>query len=267
MVGAVCGGRDVRIELQLPLLQGVLCLWLCAVPAIAFAYSDPTLYAEPTDIGGGGGRWFTGSSADGYGCDVCHTGGSGPDLSIIGLPTDGFMPGQHYEISIAWPEKAQLALIAEFTDEQRHGAGTVTLPRPEATKEVERCALDEGGQLPTGLFAAESGRNLFSVIDCGAKSTRFRWTAPTTAGGPVWFNLGFVASNEDAMPGGDGVTMVRHALHAAGAVLDTRPIAQGCSVVIGARTARGSREGWAGFMLVAGVFGLVRSRRRMEVER
>jgi hypothetical protein len=258
-------GREARIGFQLPLLRSAALLWLCAWPAVAFAYSDPTLYAEPTDIGGGAGRWFTGSSADGYGCDVCHTGGAGPDLSITGLPVDGFMPGQNYEIDIQWPEKAQLALIAEFTDEQRHGAGTLTLPRPEATKEFERCALDEGGQLPTGLFAAESGRNLFSVIDCGAKATRVRWTAPAVAGGPVWFNLGFVASNEDAMPGGDGVTMVRRALHAAGAALDARPIAQGCSVALDSRP-EGSRRGSIGFLVVVGMLGLVRFRRRMEVE-
>jgi hypothetical protein len=264
----MCRG-EVSIRLQLSIAMGAASLLAIAPIRAARAYSDPTLYAEPTDVGGGGGRWFTGSSADGYGCDVCHTGGSGPDISITGLPIDGFVPGQHYEVAISWPLKSQLALIAEFTDEQRQGAGTLDLPRPEATKEYERCALDEGGQLPTALFQAESGRNLFSVIDCGAISTRFRWTAPAAVNGPVWFNLGFVASNEDAMPSGDGVTLVRRSLRAAGTAVEARAIAQGCSAApIGARDAhqhRGSSEtlGWA--VLAGLVIGLGRAGRRTEV--
>ena len=33
------------------------------------AFSDPTSYAAEV-LTGGGGRWFTGSSADGFGCEV-----------------------------------------------------------------------------------------------------------------------------------------------------------------------------------------------------
>lgn len=202
----------------------------CAVlPASARAYSDPSLYPEPVDIGGGGGRWFTGSSADGFACDVCHTGGTGPNITVGGLPDEGITPGAHYDIFLSWPANAQLSLTAEFTDELRRGAGTIALPNPQSTQPFERCALEEGGELPTGLFEAENGRNVFTVIDCGAQSTRFRWTAPAAIAGPLWFNVGFVASNEDARPTGDGVTIVRRALHAAGAAMTRRVITQGCN--------------------------------------
>src|SRR5262245_23122316 len=41
----------------------------------ARAFSDPTIYGKyPSQkLGGGGGRYFTGSPADGYSCSVCHT--------------------------------------------------------------------------------------------------------------------------------------------------------------------------------------------------
>jgi MYXO-CTERM domain-containing protein len=246
---------------KLPIAFG-LALLCAAQPGGAHAYSDPTLYAEPVGIGGGGGRWFTGSSADGYACDVCHTGGSGTDLTISGLPLDGFVPGGRYEVAIGWPANAQLALVAEFTDEQRQGAGTIDLPRPETTKPFERCSMEEGGGgLPTMLFDAEASRRLFTVLDCGAQSTRFRWTAPAAASGTLWFNLGFVASNEDAKPSGDGVTLVRRALRAAGAA-DPRIIAQGC----GTTGSAGSRAAATSWMLaVVGVGWLLRVRRSREV--
>lgn len=211
------------------------CLWL---PLQARAFSDPHAYADAADVGGGAGRWFTGSSADGYGCDVCHTGGAGADLAISGLPLDGFVPGRAYEVSVSWPVQVQhLALMAEFTDELRHGAGTLALPRPDALKPAEFCGPELPGQVAAELHEADSGRNLVSVIDCGARTLRFSWTAPPSAASPLWFDLGFVTSNQDATPAGDGVTLVRRPLPAAGTALATRAVAHGCSALPGrART-------------------------------
>ena len=228
----------------------------------AHAYSSPDLYAESVMNGGGGGRWFTGSSADGFACDVCHTGGDGPPLAISGLPLDGFMPGARYEVAIAWPLGAQLALVAELTDEQQQGAGTIALRDPDAIALSERCSEEEGsGAPPFALHDAERGRTLFTIIDCGAQSTRFRWTAPAVVTGPVWFNLGFVAADEDASPAGDGVTLVETPLHAAGASMDPRVLAQGCDAI-----AAGSRRGAGGWMLgLLAVGWLLRARRKLEV--
>jgi hypothetical protein len=208
-----------------------VCLQL---PAPARAFSDPQAYADPVDLGGGAGRWFTGSSADGYGCDVCHTGAAGADLTISGLPIAGFVSGRSYEVTVTWPVSVpHLALVAEFSDEQRRGAGTIALPRPEALKPDELCGAELAGELPAQVHDADSGRKLVSVIDCGARKLRFQWTPPPppSAAGPLWFNVGFVSSNQDAAPTGDGVTLVRQPLPAAGQSLPARSIAQGCDVL------------------------------------
>ena len=212
---------------------GVCAVVLAAWPGTAArAFSDPNAYDEATDLGGGGGRWFTGSAADGYGCDVCHQGGTPAELSIEGLPTDGFEPGASYEIKLRWPAALEdLALVAEFTDETRQSAGAFALPRPEAYTEEELCGIDEGGAPATDIYPAQDGRTLISVVDCGAHLARFKWTAPSAATGTVWFNAGFVASDADATPVGDGVTMARRALSPVGAAT-TRTIAtSGCQVV------------------------------------
>jgi MYXO-CTERM domain-containing protein len=238
---------------------------LCVAPAKhVYAYSNPEFYGTEVAMGGGGGRWFTGSSADGYGCDVCHTGGTGTDLAIAGLPVDGYTPGGRYQITIRWPAGAQLALVAEFTDELAQGVGAIDLPNPMSFQPYELCSIEEGsGEAPVGLFEAAGNRKLFTVIDCGAQATRFRWTAPATASGPLWFNLGFVSSNEDAGPTGDGVTLVRRSLRAAGAASAPRVVAQsGCSV-----SPAGSRAGRSWWMLVmAGIGWVVRRRRGQEAE-
>ena len=113
------------------------CGWLLALsaslPTHALAFSSPETYDLPTLEAGGGGRFFTGTPADGFGCDVCHEGGPPVELQIAGLPVDGYEPGASYEITITWPLSAEhIALLAEITDESRQKAGTLTLPRFES---------------------------------------------------------------------------------------------------------------------------------------
>jgi len=204
-----------------------------ALPATpAFAFSDPAVYPESVALGGGGGRWFTGSPADGYSCDVCHLGGEPAELAVQGLPLDGFSPGASYEIVLTWPPNLPgIALIAEFTDELRQGAGALALPRPETLKPGELCSAEEGGVQPSAISTFDPGlRQLVSIVDCGAQYLRFQWTAPAAVSTRIWFSAGFVSANEDALPGGDGVTMVRQPLTMAGSSLGTRTVTEGCSV-------------------------------------
>jgi hypothetical protein len=205
--------------------------------ARASAYSDPNSYDEATEEAGGGGRWFTGSSADGYGCDVCHEGGTPAALTIEGLPTDGFVAGASYEVSLRWPATLEdLALVAEFTDETRMSAGTLALPRPEAYTEEELCGVDEGGAPATAIYTAVDERNLIGVVDCGARVARFKWTAPEDAAGTIWFNAGLVASDADATPMGDGVTLAKRALPPVGGSAERMIATSGCSAVQGGAT-------------------------------
>jgi hypothetical protein len=78
-------------------------------PAVARAYSSPDAYFDRASQGGGGGRWFTGSPADGFGCNVCHTNtpqGRDFPLYVAGLPTAGYALASKQEIVLSWPEFA-----------------------------------------------------------------------------------------------------------------------------------------------------------------
>jgi hypothetical protein len=223
------------------------------------AYSDPVSYSDPADVGGGGGRWFTASTADGYGCDVCHDGGTPADVKVLGLPLPGYKGGENYEVSLLWPDTTKhLALIAEFTDEKRHGAGNMALPQPLATLETERCGMAEGGFPASALNEGDEGRQFLSVIDCGAKLVRFQWTAPMAGAGTVWFNAGFVASDADGSARGDGVTLVRMPLPPLGRAPGVIHIAQGCSVL----TQRVRGASWPALLIVAIPLIVVFARRR-----
>jgi hypothetical protein len=84
----------------------------------------------------------------------------------------------------------------------------MTLPRLDAMQPAERCGVEFGGYPAAELHDTDEGRQLLSVIDCGAAATRFLWTAPMTADEDVWFNLGFVSSDGDGDATGDGVTLI-----------------------------------------------------------
>ena len=96
-----------------------------AAHGTARAYSDPIFFYESLGKGGSAGRWFSGSPADGYACDACHTPRptlnpkllpplamprteplpAGP-LIVTGLPKDGYVPGKTYDIRLSWPDYA-----------------------------------------------------------------------------------------------------------------------------------------------------------------
>ncbi len=79
------------------------------------AYSSPEAFAAPayeagqSSAGGGGGRWFTGSPADGYSCSVCHLPGKAPrefPLYAAGVPSV-YNPLVPQQITLFWPQFAQ----------------------------------------------------------------------------------------------------------------------------------------------------------------
>jgi MYXO-CTERM domain-containing protein len=80
---------------------------------------------------------------------------------------------------------------------------------------------------------------------------RFKWTAPVVAPGTVWFNVGFVNSNDDALPGGDGVTLVAMPLPPSGTALATRTVTQGSCSAARAASADASPLAIAFVLLVA----------------
>ena len=246
----------------------------------ARAYSSFADYVRPIDEGGGAGRLFSGSPADGYTCDVCHRGAEGAKLDVVGLPPDGYVPGMPYEVSFRWPETApHVALMAEFTDAVGRPAG-VTALAPYATWQAgERC--EEADAFPAAdvcrLGDPESGccrdldpnrdacsfpgaRSVFWVLDCGSRFARVVWTAPPAGAGDVWFSSGLVTSdvNHDAL--GDGVTLVRRRLRVAGSSLAVSAATSNCHAAPG-----GLSRSAAWVWLSIASLGVVWLRRRKRV--
>ena len=218
-----------------------------ALPRSAAAFSEPRSYFDDSANGGGGGRWFTGSPAEGYGCSVCHGGYAGQPLYVEGLPAGGYVPAQTYDVRLSWPEYAALAhairqtpgaeppsmgVVAELVAESGQGSGTIEIAAPRNAQPGELCEVPAGAaasQLygvkpgrPTveGLARCEANaleqRCLLAVLACGASELRFRWTAPAQWQGPIWFSAGFVATNRiSGGPEADAVTEVTHVLRPA----------------------------------------------------
>jgi hypothetical protein len=208
-------------------LVGALSLLsLLTVSPRAHAFSEPRTYFFDAKFGGGGGRWFTSSPAEGHGCAVCHTGGGTAKLQISGLPNDGYALGATYEISLAWPEFAaraqmlratspepsSLGLIAELVSESGLGTGRLELIAEGARLPSEQCQNPPGPSAVELYFVrpgeptdedpqsscdatALGQRCMFAVISCAAEQARFRWTTPLQSVGPIWFSAGFVTAD------------------------------------------------------------------------
>jgi hypothetical protein len=216
---------------------------------VARAFSDPSSFALPPTQAGGGGRFFTGSPADGYTCKVCHVGGVETSLRVLGLPLAGYVSQQRYEIVVDWPDTIdKISLAAELTDAQGKPVGTLRLPPNNETQPAEFCAPASDMVPAASLTDAGAGRQIISVPDCGAKQLRFLWTAPINDIGPVWFASSAVVSNGMGDTDGDGVTDVTRVIAPAG-----DPPALASSVTAGCNVAPGAHSGlgWYGWCLLA----------------
>jgi hypothetical protein len=200
------------------------------VPRSARAFSDVLEFAKPTnainnppEAGGGDGRYFTGSPADGYTCKVCHQGAEGPSLRILGLPLAGYVPGAAYEVTVDWPDNLDhVSLALEITDQNGNAAGSLRTPDPKELPVSEQCL--PVGPVPTGAGNVTSvttpatqtqpmaTRKVLQMPDCGARQMRFLWTAPAQDAGPVWLAGAVVRSDGMDTTTGDGVTDIARAI-------------------------------------------------------
>jgi len=191
---------------------------LAAVTALglsssAHAYSDQDRFALASEKGGGAGRYFTGSPADGFGCSVCHTGGTAPRVQVRGLP-ENFVPGTTYDLELSWDNPMlSHSLNLEFVTEQGAAAGTLALPAETAIGAVERCDGKRDGEVATKLYAV-GARQVLALADCGASLVRARWTAPQAT--EVTFAAAIVRSDSSAKPEGDGVAEISRTMLADG---------------------------------------------------
>lgn len=173
----------------------------------AHAFSDPASFQLSPVAAGGGGRFFTGSPADGYTCKACHEGAQEPNAKVLGLPLSGYRPGASYEVTVQWPEQqSRIALALELTDGRGMSAGSVRLPPQNEIEAPEFCDPQSEQILAAQLSELPDARQIISVPDCGSKRVRFLWTAPEADVGPVWFAGSMVASDGEGDPFHDGVT-------------------------------------------------------------
>ena len=156
--------RDRRLFGTAPTrLQGLLVflalliagLWMGS-PAPAAAYSTPDAYAATPISGGGGGRWFTGSPAEGFDCGICHI--ESPSQThfpfyVTGLPLEGYELATTREVVVSWPEFAArwrevrgdpmaplaegapspaMGLVAELVAESGKASGTIEIDAKSA---------------------------------------------------------------------------------------------------------------------------------------
>jgi hypothetical protein len=87
---------------------GLFLACTCA-PNVGRAYSAPEGFSDNAYEGGGGGRWFSGSPAEGYSCSVCHLPGNAPrefPLYVLGVPP-AYSALTPQRITLTWPEFAQ----------------------------------------------------------------------------------------------------------------------------------------------------------------
>lgn len=171
--------------------------------ASAAAYSSPALYAaDPTRTGGGGGRVFSGSPADGFTCAVCHTEAAPAMPDIRGWPPGAYEPGATYQIEIAWPEE-HLGVVLEVTDRAGAPLGAIRLPPNSGVIDDERCA---GGSRAAELIEVDDGRTAVAVGDCGSHLLRVQWTAPSEHV-PGALHVAAVVGDGDGTPAGDGAAV------------------------------------------------------------
>jgi len=185
-------------------------------PTFAHAFSDPYRFTDEVLIGGGGGRFFTGSPVDGYSCAVCHEGGVRPEVTVIGLPVGGYDAGVTYPVELRWtnPEVPHAANL-EFVNLAGLGAGTITLPPPEQIGPTGRCEQSPTGDVATFIMEFTRGRRIVGMSNCGASSLRFNFTAPDVD--EIAFAGGVVRTDESSTADGDGVVELTKVLHRRGA--------------------------------------------------
>lgn len=195
----------------------LLAVALC--PEQASAYASAEGFAAPPGEGGGGGRYFTGSIADGHDCSVCHGDVVGR-LFVEGFPGTHYVPGESYEFRLGWPVGSTTGVAFEVVDSNGVGAGSLSVPDPESGESCSRGPATE--------VVALGDREVAYTRPCGARLMRLLWTAPSD-GQPVWIHGAAVQSNGNGRPDGDPIVNFERTLAAEGTPRPERNVVVGCS--------------------------------------
>ena len=229
-------------------MKRIVIALVLAQPALAHAFSDPALFAQGGDKGGGAGRYFTGSHKDGFACSVCHTGATTKTGFVVdGIP-DVPVAGTRYDLTVHWddpmtPHALQLELLTPSGDNP-----SVTVAPAAMLPAVSRC--EEKADGAPAVYTFDVGlRRIVGVSDCGASAVTVSFVATAE---PIELAIGGVVSDGSGTAEGDTTfelrTTIGERLVAAGG--------GGCAV-------GGEGAGLAGALLALfSVAGLTVARRR-----
>lgn len=225
-------------------------LFLTLIPALPLhAYRNPARFAASVDEGGGGGKYFTLSRAEGYGCAVCHSQGTPVPLEVRNLPVSGFLPSQTYRITIDWPDDVpSVALNVEVTDNAGAPYGQLFAPDPSTLSAADLCPQSDATEPPTAAQTLQmdaAARRVLLVAECGQAQTSFDWIAPLVPA-QGYFSSSIIFTNRDGKLTGDNVVDVVEPLNAQA----TNRYEGACSVL--GRRDFSARPG--GFVAVAACF-------------
>jgi hypothetical protein len=196
------------------MLTYLLALLTLGAVSKAQAFSDTEKFALSPLEGGGGGRFFTGSPADGFTCAVCHRGGATPNAFVRGLPVDGYTPLETYEVEVTFDQLDKShAISLELLSKDGRGAGEVELLNESELDGRSHCDQDLTLSNASYLTAA-AGRTIVGLADCGAGALRFRFTAPDEP--VIAFSLAMVVSDGEGDSEGDGTLHVARLLRRVG---------------------------------------------------
>ena len=259
------------LRLRTRLLSGAVvsaAVWSLGAETV-HAFDDLYRFNDPAIQGGGGGRWFTGSPADNYTCQVCHEDREAQQIVVAGLP-ERYTPGLSYDISISWPASyPQVTALVEITDQTGSGAGDANVSASPASV-AESCEPADSGiaaavVLSGPELAVADGRQLVGMQDCGGTVLRWRWTAPASDIGPVLFAGGLVVGDEHMDAHGDRVAKLSKWIASPSRANTATRIRGSCSSagVLGTRTT--TTRAWLAFVVttwLARRHSATRSRRR-----
>ena len=201
-------------------------------PAPARAYSDTARFEEGAEVGGGGGRRFTGSPADGFTCAVCHDEEAEAEVEVRGFPTDGYRAGVSYAIELDWPDDALVAFALEVVDRNGETSGVLALPAAADLDAAERCASGAIDPPPPAatLHPTADGRVVAVADGCGANRATIHWAAPDASTGPVFLYVAAVSGDRSGTSDGDAVRTVARSAPAAGSPpAEVSVVDSGCS--------------------------------------
>ncbi|HKP57738.1 MAG TPA: hypothetical protein VJV78_13495 [Polyangiales bacterium] len=246
---------------SLPLIRSALlaCALALVFQGRAHAFADLFRFNDAAAQGGGGGRWFTGSPAEGYSCDVCHDGPRSAQVVVQGVP-EIYQPGATYEMYVSWPATSlHVTAMVELTDQLGRGAGTSVVPEM-AINPAETCQPIEQG-VPAAVLLAGTGlgladeRQLVGMQDCGGNQLHWSWTAPATDIGPVVFSGGLVEPDQQKNAEGDRGVRLFRTIGSASQAAPEMQLSGSCAI---GRRSRGAGPS----MLAIAWLLLLRSRRR-----